>query len=171
VFSKEDPPHTYYLWLFRWLVLSREDPHTYSPWLFRRLIVFDTFIVITTLYITTLYITTLYSTTLIITTTSVQDNHWPGDPHLANYQINESDVRPSDQYTLSSPQNTMSSVPPDVTLHAQDYQGSREYLASSNYTSSDFATTSNDYSSLYTGSRDYQSSTVQSSNVQTRLPW
>lgn len=58
----------------------------------------------------------------------------------------------------------MSSVPPDVTLHAQDYQGSREYLASSNYTSSDFATTSNDYSSLYTGSRDYQSSTVQSSN-------
>jgi hypothetical protein len=60
----------------------------------------------------------------------------------------------------------MSSVPPDVTLHAQDYQGSREYLASSNYTSSDFATTSNDYSSLYTGSRDYQSSTVQSSNVQ-----
>lgn len=108
--------------------------------------------------------TSLFSDNPQIFSNNQQYNHWPGDPHLANYHMNESDFRPSDQYTLSSLQNTMSSVPPDVTLHAQDFQGSREYLASSNYTSSDLATTSNDYSSLYTGSRDYQSSTVPSSN-------
>lgn len=90
-----------------------------------------------------------------------QFNHWPGDPHLANHQINESDFRPADPYSI---QHTMSSVPPDVTLHAQEFQGSRDYLASSHYTSSDFASTSNDYSSLYTGSHDQPSSTVQSSN-------
>lgn len=52
----------------------------------------------------------------------------------------------------------MSSVPPDVTLHAQDYQGTRDCLASTTYTSSDMASTSNDYSSQYTASRDAQSS-------------
>lgn len=54
-----------------------------------------------------------------------QFNHWPGDPHLANHQINESDFRPSDQYSI---QHTMSSVPPDVTLHAQEFQGNRDYI-------------------------------------------
>ncbi|XP_021344023.1 cadherin EGF LAG seven-pass G-type receptor 2-like isoform X2 [Mizuhopecten yessoensis] len=52
-----------------------------------------------------------------------QYGHWPGDPNLSGFQFTESeDYRQSDQVTMSS-------VPPDVTLPAQELQAShRDYI-------------------------------------------
>lgn len=46
--------------------------------------------------------------------------HWPGDPNLSSFQMSESDYRQSEP--------TISSVPPDVTLPAQELQGHKEYI-------------------------------------------
>ncbi|KAK3103496.1 hypothetical protein FSP39_019621 [Pinctada imbricata] len=47
--------------------------------------------------------------------------HWPGDPNLTNFHMSESDYQ-------STEQPVMSSVPPDVTLPAQEYKGMRDYI-------------------------------------------